>query len=144
MPEDNVFNNDEDFFLQNIVKLSNKFGVGFDITLLVSGVTVSGTLISGKDYYEGQGDVFLKLSKQEDSIEKTLGEFWKGFSAIYDAEENENVTLEDVPAPTYIHLSNAQIVSGITITPQPPIAFWRGKISSVDGFFIGRVSPGAG
>jgi hypothetical protein len=95
------------------------------ITLTVGGLLVTGELISAKTYM----DEFLRGTLRD-----------KMRSAI---EENDSLKQQIENAPEgedFIHLRNTKF---LLPTGQPPVpgvgngVLWRGRRSSVDGFFVG-------
>ena len=107
-------NNDIDIMLKAFVKVNNKRdyvnNVGLNITLNVQGIIISGELCNIHDYME-------KIFDNKDAF-------------IFQEEEN----------PKYIHLKNAQIfVPGNLPLPSKEGIYWRGKLSDVNGFSIGKL-----
>ena len=48
----------KDWFLQDLIEIVNSGKMSFDVTLTVGGFLVSGTLVGGKEYFEGFGEEF--------------------------------------------------------------------------------------
>jgi hypothetical protein len=96
------------------------------ITLLVNGLLVSGTIISEKD--------FILSHPTLDALDELKGELRRETSVTDSIAQKSH--------DTFIHLKNAKV-----FTPgQPPIpgggdgVFWRVRISSVNGFCQGSLS----
>jgi hypothetical protein len=111
---------DKDLILESLIVFVTKNGGAIPITLQVGGLCVSGLLISEESYFK---HAFISL-------------------------ENKNITFPEFselsqPVPhAFIHIHDARIVSsGLTIPQGDHGGFWRGKLQSVDGFFIGKLVP---
>ncbi|MUV37882.1 hypothetical protein JNUCC1_01688 [Lentibacillus sp. JNUCC-1] len=119
----------KDNILEFFVYAANKHGFELDITLVVNGAIVTGTIIPAYDYldqlsesFEGGNDVSQKLSEQ-------LAEAGK---------QTESGGNEDV---NFIHLKNTRIYCGDSKpTPSKGKILWRGKLAEVDSFFLGKIS----
>lgn len=124
---------DKDWFLQSLISMVNAGGISFGVTLNVGGFLVSGTLIGGKEYFEGFGEEFESGLKGLDSAGNIKAAFAKN-GEIYTSEE-------DSPPPSYVHIKGARFFN----TNGDPIpgnkgVWWRGRVSEVDGFFLGLLS----
>jgi hypothetical protein len=104
----------------------------FSITLNVAGMLITGDLISYdtylKDFLDGAiAKAFQTVEKQYKSFKQEMEEIDK------EAEEKPH---------NFIHLKNAKFI----IPGQPPVpgeqegTLWRGRLSSVDGFVIGKLA----
>lgn len=127
----------EDWFLQTLVDLANKSPFAVDITLHVGGTLVSGTLASGKDYFEGFSRELESMTK-----EAAMGRLLRlGFSAYQIIYEQEAEVSADVPLESYIHLRNPKFfnTAGGSLHSEQG-TWWRGRISEVQGFILGNVS----
>lgn len=126
---------DKDWFLQNLVDWANQHNFSFGITLNVGGFLVSGSLIGGKEYFDGFGEDFVSAYEDQELAEKIKNIIAKNGELYTISDE------KDVPPPTYIHLKDARCFN----TNGNPIpgnrgVWWRGRISEVDGFSIGSLS----
>lgn len=126
-----------DWFLGHFVSMANDSGVSVGITLFVNGLIVSGATISGADYFKAIGDqVRGAIGVSEEESE---GNLFQPYIDDYtrDREEDEApLTL------TYVHLKDAQVwAPGQPMAPKGGM-FWRGRLSSVDGFTLGSWSIG--
>jgi hypothetical protein len=131
-PEENL-----DGFLQYFVRLVNRSGLEIGITLNVSGLTISGQLISSKSYFEGLIQE-MSSANTDNQVKLAFQEAFRKIGGIYsqmDDEDNENQTF-----PTYIHLRNAKMLlaSGQIIRTKRGV-LWRGRLSEVDGFCLGAM-----
>ncbi|MDY0394600.1 gas vesicle accessory protein GvpU [Virgibacillus halophilus] len=119
----------KDNILEFFVTAANKHGFELDISLLVNGTIVSGTIIPAYDYFdslsesfEGGNDISQKLSEQLSEAGKSA----------------ESGNSEEVH---FIHLKNTRIYCGDSKpTPSKGKILWRGKLSEVDSFFLGKIS----
>lgn len=120
----------KDWFLQDLIEIANSGKISFDITLTVSGFLVSGTLIGGKEYFEGFGEEFSFGLKGE-AADKVKAAFAKN-GEVYDTQNAPSMQ------PNYIHLKNAHFfhTSGTPI-PENRGVWWRGRVSEVTGFSLG-------
>lgn len=105
----------------------------------MNGIIISGTLISGKKYFEKASETVKEASREPNDMASVLGEAWRHYTALYEPPEEAPEDWQPIPA-SYIQLMNAQF-----FTPgQSPIpengTLWRGKLSSVDGFSLGCFS----
>ncbi|SFR33244.1 hypothetical protein SAMN04488005_0460 [Yoonia tamlensis] len=139
MAQEVKLENSQDWFLEHIIGDFVNKGLDIGVTLNVGGVVVSGMLINGKKYFEALAE---NMDIQEGEISKLLGGHWKGYAAVY--EKPDDAPEDWVPNPIgYIHLANAKIhAPGQSPIPSNDGVLWRGKLSSVDGFFIGNISQG--
>ena len=128
---------DSDWFLRYFVDIANKSdeeGDGIPITCSIGGNLICGELIGGKEYFKLIGE--MTTGNKNDEISKTLRERMKNFGEF--AYDLEKVKFEDI---IYFHLKNASFYGAGKPIPQNG-TFWRGKIKSVDGFFVGTLGVG--
>ena len=137
-PISNYSGQASDWFLQQLVRFSNDWGIEMGITLQVSGVLVSGTLINGKKYFEDFSISFASGFKSDSELAESFKSLIGSYKEIYTTKPPEDA---DQPPPGYIHLKNARfIVPGQQAVPNPPGTLWRGRISEVGGFILGSLS----
>ena len=119
----------KDSILEFFVQAANKHEFTLDITLNVNGAVVSGTLVSAKDYFDALSENFEDGS---DVAQKLSEELAKAGETV---EENSN------SEANFIHLKNTKVYCGDSKpTPSKGKILWRGKLSEVDGFFLGKIS----
>lgn len=119
----------KDSILEFFVQAANKHDFTLDITLNVNGAVVSGTLVSAKDYFDALSENFEDGS---DVAQKVSEELAKAGETV---EENSNSDAN------FIHLKNTKVYCGDSKpTPSKGKILWRGKLSEVDGFFLGKIS----
>ncbi len=120
-----------DWFLQNLVDSVNKSPFEFGITLNVNGQSISGTLISGKRYFDLFATAFSSAWPGDDK--EKMREVFSSKGDIYN-----NVESEDGPLLSqYLHLNNAKVVTPGGSMPNAKGVLWRGKINAVSGFSLG-------
>lgn len=125
---------EKDWFLSELIGLANK-GLEIPITLTIGGALVSGRLISGERYFREFGKS-LTSGIAEESLAESLNLMMEGFAKEYESTEHDYANRP----MRFIHLCEAKWVylNGKIPTEKGPV--WRGKISSVDGFFIGTLN----
>ncbi|CUJ90071.1 gas vesicle accessory protein GvpU [Achromobacter xylosoxidans] len=125
-----------DVFLQFLVNLVNNGGQlkSIGVTLQMSGMLVSGSIVSGAEYFDRFAETFSDSLSDMDtqarqSVRTSLAELGDVFRLPQPAE----------PLPNYIHLVDALFFTadGTPIAGQPTL--WRGRSSAVDGFILGRL-----
>lgn len=118
-----------DPLLQWLVDISNRSNQSFLVTLTVGGNLVSGLLISLDEYLdEWAAQASGQINHQESALfvkDTVLG--WK-----VDKTQKQ-------PAAQLIHLKDAEVFTSNGRPIAPGGVLWRGKISSVDGFNLGRL-----
>lgn len=125
-----------DVFLQFLVNLVNNGGQlkSIGVTLQMGGMLVSGSIVSGAEYFDRFAETFSDSLSDMDtqarqSVRTSLAELGDVFRQPQPAE----------PLPNYIHLVDALFFTadGTPIAGQPTL--WRGRSSAVDGFILGRL-----
>ncbi|MGE8658019.1 MAG: gas vesicle protein [Achromobacter sp.] len=128
-----------DVFLQFLVNLVNNGGQleSIGVTLQMGGMLVSGSIVSGAEYFDRFAAAFADSLADMDtparqSVRTSLAELGDVFRLPQPAE----------PLPNYIHLADALFFTadGTPIAGQPTL--WRGRSSAVDGFILGRMQAG--
>jgi hypothetical protein len=124
-----------DWLLQTFVEEANLIDDEFvSITLNVSGMIISGTLISASQYFRGISEFFLNPGEEpkEGSWASWLRERGEEIKSRHQGDELN-------PA-AYIHLKDARVHSNNQRPlPSNQGVWWRGKLSDVNGFWIGRL-----
>lgn len=125
----------EDWFLQTLVDLANKTGFSVEITLNVGGALVCGTLVGGREYFEGFAEDLSRAVR-----DAALAQLLKlGFSSYQSIYEQEAEAAGDVPMASYIHLHNPRFFNAAgVVMPNEHGAWWRGRIAEVQGFVLGN------
>lgn len=123
----------QDQLLQWIVEHTNVNGNEHRITLTVGGSLISGILIAADTYIEEIADQFSSVFDAVDGTAEDIRSFLLSWKVSRNEDEDKNVV------PQFIHLRNAEV---FTSNGRPIVSggsLWRGKISSVDGFNLGRL-----
>jgi hypothetical protein len=136
--QDSLLHARTDWFLQSLVKIVNGSSLEFGLTLQVSGMLVSGSLVSHKTYFEGFAESFSNAFTGEpedvEGTRKSLAMFGEIPPPTDDSEENQ-------PLPQFIHLKNARFFNiGGKPIPGNAGVWWRGRICEVGGFCHGTLS----
>ncbi|WLG37634.1 gas vesicle accessory protein GvpU [Pseudomonas rhodesiae] len=120
-----------DWLLQWFVKLVGSLNIEIGITLTVGGSIISGNLVSHQSYFDKLAEdvsaPFAKIASEE------TAETMKNMILAYKPGEPG----ADDPASQYLHLKDCQLFTN-GVQPTGSGALWRGKISAVDGFTLGR------
>jgi len=120
-------------------------------TIFVKGILISRTIIGRKRYLDGTASLF----KTEEVVEDNDGNY-SNYSnqdllkiVLKPMTDESNVLASSSPSsifkqePEYIHIENASfyVHTGNAVLPLSTVegAYWRGKISSIDGFVIGTI-----
>jgi hypothetical protein len=119
---------EKDHFLQDLVFQTNVFPTNeTPITLLVGGVFISGVLIAGDEYFRLTADLMSSEGKQ---VHKHVLSFGSGYTEDREADKVN-------PDTTFIHLKECSYSKGFGLMKLNNL--WRGRISTVDGFFLGTL-----
>src|SRR5690625_2955436 len=119
----------KDNILEYFVAAANKHDFELDISLLVKGAIVTGTLTSASHYF----DELSKSFEDGSDVSKQLGKML--------AESGEAAESGDNKEVHYIHLKNTKVYNGDNKpTTSKGNILWRGKLQEVDSFFLGKIS----
>jgi len=124
----------QDWFIQSLVNVANVAPLSFGVTLQVSGLLVSGYLVSGKAYFEAIGQQIISGFAQNADLANQMRKMFATFESAYpnDAGAAER------PVPQFVHLQNARFYSTDgTPAPSNEGVWWRGRISQISGIVIG-------
>ncbi|HEX8192343.1 MAG TPA: gas vesicle accessory protein GvpU [Allosphingosinicella sp.] len=126
-----------DWLLKTFVEEANaRKGDFFSITLSVGGSVVAGTLVGVSEYFRAIAKSFYS---DDETPEEGTWASWL-LEAAKDADDFIDEDPERTPPARYIHLRDARIhAHGQRPLPTNEGVWWRGKLSSVDGFWIGRL-----
>ncbi len=123
-----------DWFIQQLVNVATVSPVSFGVTLQVSGLLVSGYLVSGKAYFAAVGQQIVKGLAQEPKVAEEMRKMFATFESAYPNDPGQT----DRPVPQFVHLQNARFYSTDgTPVPGNEGIWWRGRISEVSGIVIG-------
>jgi hypothetical protein len=132
-------NAQHDWFIQSLVNIANVAPLSFGVTLQVSGLLVSGYLVSGKAYFEAIGQQIVSGFEQNAALADQMRKMFETFESAYPSDPAQ----ADRPVPQFIHLQNARFYS----TDGKPVptdtgVWWRGRISEISGIVIGILGIG--
>lgn len=115
-------------------------GVEFPIIATVAGSTVTGTIISGRKYFELVGDRLRAATVDGgDDLRETIASGIAEWAGIYPPKDNPAPM--GSASPAYLHLSGARMVdaAGNMLPADPGGVLWRIKLASVDSFTFGKI-----
>ena len=123
-----------DWFIQSLVNVANVAPLSFGVTLQVSGLLVSGYLVSGKAYFEATGEQIIGGLAKNPELADQMRKMFATFESAYPNDPNQ----KDRPVPQFVHLQNARFYS-TDGKPVPANAgvWWRGRISEISGIVVG-------
>lgn len=126
-----------DFVLQALVDLANVSSISIGVSLNVDGFIVSGSLASGRAYFDGVASEMAAAITDSPEASESMRKYFSTFGDIYDAiPEGEERKL-----PIYIHLKDAKFFHNAgKPVPGNRGVWWRGRISRVSGFILGTLS----
>jgi hypothetical protein len=128
---------DNDWFLDLIVNLAEA-GIGADITLTIGGASISGVIVGNKYYFDEQAKAVERATFDGDAPKEYAEAVKSVMSSGAKAYENFDISSLDLTAtPRFIHLRNARWVGGL-MHPDDAGMLWRGRLSAVQGFSLGR------
>jgi hypothetical protein len=132
-------NAQHDWFIQSLVNVANVAPLSFGVTLQVSGLLVSGYLVSGKAYFEATGQQIVSSLAQNAALADQMRKMFATFESAYPNDPAQT----ERPVPQFVHLQNARFYS-TDGTPVPSNAgvWWRGRISEISGIVIGILGVG--
>jgi hypothetical protein len=122
----------DDAVLQMLLTLADEDGFEFGVTLNISGAVVAGTLIGPSTYYEG----ILNAAKglEDSTMSHILTKKFNDLKEAYTKEKEDLKAKKDQEmTATFIHLKNAKYIEADGITMTKSTAWWRGRISAIDG-----------
>jgi hypothetical protein len=136
-----IFNQPDgtDWFLAWLISLANGYGLEQGITLSVGGASVTGLLISGRDYFTEIGSVIEQgnFHGAAETLRPVLALAYSQWSQVYPKIDTGHA--EPIERSTYIHLRRARIVTSDGKEMPPAGGLWRGKLSAVEGFMLGEL-----
>jgi hypothetical protein len=120
----------DDAIILMFLSLIEGDGIEVDLTLNISGAVVSGTLIGPSAYYEGIIESFKKL--EDNTMSKILNKKFNDLKEAYLNQKQEQDDKEN--SATFIHLKKARYLDTYGQPITNSTTWWRGRISSIDGF----------
>jgi hypothetical protein len=121
----------DDAVLLMLLKMVEEDGIEVEVSLTVSGLVISGILIGASAYYEGVTGSLKQL--QDITMSKFLSKKFIALKDAYAKQKQDDSEKDEMEfSPTFIHLKHATFNPTIGQTN----TWWRGKVSSVDGFSL--------
>ncbi|WP_275779675.1 hypothetical protein [Paenarthrobacter sp. Y-19] len=106
----------------------------FSLTLVIDGVTVTGTAISAKAWAKG-------VAGQMGEAKQAAAEFEDFVAGIYTAKSTEADRRAEsglrVPPMNFVHMRDAVVGNGLGAYPVP---LWRGSLRKLSGWTLGRIT----
>jgi hypothetical protein len=135
---------DEDFWLRWLIATVEDSDFRTSITLSVHGTLLEGDLISEQEFFEGfasriTGDTPETQARDRENFSTMPSQFDAAAMQGLDEGEDPEVVREAraAQATSFIHMTNIRVFqAGYFHEFQE--TFWRGRIASVDGFWLGR------
>lgn len=131
---------DKDFFLMLLVQRVETSDFRPDITVNVGGITLIGDMISEKDFFDGFS---ATITSDPPELQEEHRTFFSNLPTALDELVEESAEEGEVPQDErdrvrrhFIHLTNVRMFDGGQYHEFPD-SFWRGKVSAVDGFWLG-------
>lgn len=129
-----IIKGEKDWFLETLVNIVNNNDLSIGLTIVTHGFLVSGDIIGGKIYFEDFGKEMQSIVSETSEGVSISEHFKKMGDEIYSEEKMDK-------NPSFIHFKNAKFfhTSGEPV-PNNRGVLWRGKISEVSGYSLGKLS----
>jgi hypothetical protein len=126
-----------DYYLASLVKMANTGGFEVSITLSSGGRLITGTLTSGRRYFQDINEQMVKSVPEahEGFFRDLFQEMSDGYPDPEKLDQREE--MEKLRPPGYVHLRDARILQDGG--PAILCEHWRGKLIAVVGFFLGHI-----
>lgn len=123
-----------DWFLQDLVGLTNETELQVGITLSTPAGVITGVLISVEQYFRLFGESFSSSWPPEDAdrLRTHYAELGKSRLPTSDGETP--------PPAQFLHLKDAKLSSPSGQIPTTEGFLWRGSIASISGFSLGLLA----
>lgn len=132
-----------DWFLALHIWEAEAAGISKPLTVWLKGSLITGTVISGKQFFEETGRLVIDGAKGDSdlaNLQRSLGKNYADFAQLY--ERNKDAPLEEFK-PAYLHLKGARTVIGSNfVVPDNPGGLLRIRASSVDAVMMGELQFG--
>jgi hypothetical protein len=134
----NAYANEVDRLLALLVSCADEAGIEIGITLNVNGLMISGNIVSRTTFLEGTAQAIARGGSPSNTR--------SGLQDIFTnaAEESRHIIESSGvvgTTPLFIHLKNAIFFPSKTSISSAQGYWWRGRLTSVDGFFLGALPP---
>lgn len=128
-----------DFLLGMLVRRVEQSDFRTDITLTIGGMIMMGDMISEEQFCEGIAE---DVPAEHQEYFRGLPDLFDELATEFAGDGEEPHDLRDDMRDSVVHLTNVRIFQEGEYH-QFRRTFWRGKISTVDGFWLGTPSPDA-
>lgn len=129
-----------DLLLSTLVGIVNQTpDATLGVTLFVHGAVVSGQIVGGAEFFEGlaeECDAAVRRDTGEEAGPDTLAGYFRDCGRRWYGDEADL----DAMAITYIHLRDARVIQSNLSQVPTPGTWWRGRLTSVDGWIFGSLS----
>ena len=132
---ENPYTDTGDLFLRSLISIVNNTNHSFGITLITSGMTISGSIISAHYYFSYYSDALLKISDKNER-NKHFQSLINRFKHFYTKGKETDVK----SSTDFIHLKDAFFfnANGKPVSNRKGV-WWRGRLIEISGFSIGRL-----
>jgi hypothetical protein len=119
----------DDTLLAALVSTAETSAPDIPLTLLIGGTFVSSKLVESHIYLDGIAETSRSFGKVWDSaIQSVRNE--------YGLDSDSSALDAAVSMPSFVHLRDVRFSPA---SPQASAAWWRGRSSAIDGWFIGLI-----
>ena len=133
-----------DQVLEYLVHKTEETSIGINITLTINGLVIVGEFTSSKNYYDYMSGLFEEEKIVENTATPDSNEPVKIETHNIYREDFKELMIkmrskknQENGESRYIHLRNAEVWEIFSTEPFR-FEYWRGKLSSVDGFSVSR------
>lgn len=117
----------KDSILEFFVEAANKDDFSLDITLNVKGAVITGTMVSAQEYFHMLSETFEGGNETAQMVSDQL-------EKAGEASRTNNAEAH------FLHMKDTKVYCGDSKpTPSKGKILWRGKLSEIDGFFLGKI-----
>lgn len=130
---------DRDWLLLHLVTHANNVvDFSLPLTLWTSTGVISGVLVSGKEFVDLYIEELTAEFSEEDAA-VTASKIRELASIYYEKNDSQQIN-----EATFIHLKGAKLFAPAGVMPAEGGVLWRGKLSQVSGFNIGKLTAESG
>ena len=131
-----------DWVLVEWAELANRGQLrNVQVTFQSGGLVLCGTLIGGREYFEGIGQLAVAGLREAESA-GDVTEAFEGLSASHAAHypPGDARAHREPEGPEYMHFKDVHLLAGGDLIGRAPpleLPYWRVKIAAVEGFLLG-------
>jgi hypothetical protein len=128
----------KDFFLESLLLMCEHSGIGYPITLTVSGLVVSGNMVPTKVFFKKLSDKMKAEATYDVSniaAKSAVEKLFEDFADIVEGGSTEKLqeAIDSGDYPEMIHLENTTIFSP---SGKLAVGLWRGRVEHISGFSV--------